>query len=185
MVTKRNILAALPLLIPLAAISNGTLALAGDVSAASGRTPAAAPSWDQIRPVTMQGNLKVFWNVGGGDVEYNNREAVAHGFRLVNILNTYSDYPGRQKENIDNALKGNRTNPWKKPDYFERIIRRNIAQATGPGEIMVHDVEFSFEENIDKAWEDAEARAASGAKTKEEFAKAYGVDRNMARYCQL
>ena len=121
----------------------------------------------------MRGDLKAFWNVGGGDVEYNNREAVAHGFRLVNILNTYSDYPGRQKENIDRALKGNRTNPWKKPDYFERIIRRNIAQATGPGDIMVHDVEFSFEENIDKAWEDAEARTASGAKTKEEFAKAY------------
>jgi len=122
----------------------------------------------------MQGDLKVFWNVGGGDVEYNNREALAHGFRLVNLVNTYSDYPGNQKENIDHALKGNRTNPWKKPDYFERIIRRNSIQAAaGQGEILVQDIEFSFEEDADKAWEDPEARAASGAKTKEEFAKAY------------
>ena len=65
----------------------------------------------------MKGDLRVFWNVGGGDVECNNREAVAHGFRLVNLLGTYADYPGRQKENIGNALKDNRTNPWKKPDF--------------------------------------------------------------------
>lgn len=121
----------------------------------------------------MKGDLRVFWNVGGGDVECNNREAVAHGFRLVNLLGTYADYPGRQKENIGNALKNNRTNPWKKPDFFERIIRRNIAQAGRAGEIMVHDIEFDFEEDVDKAWEDADARAASGAKTKDQFAKAY------------
>lgn len=133
----------------------------------------SAPAWAQIRAVPMGGDWKLFWNVGGGDVEYNNREAVAHGFGLVNLVNTYADYPGKQKENIANALKSNRSNPWKKPDYFERIIRRNIAQAAGRGQIMVHDIEFSFEEDVDKAWADAEARAASGAKTKEEFAQAY------------
>lgn len=121
----------------------------------------------------MQGDWKVFWNVGGGDVAYNNREAMSHGFRLVNLVNTYSDYPGNQKENIDNALKDNRTNPWKKPPYFERIIRRNIAQAAGPGEIMVHDIEFPFEEDVDKAWQDVEARTASKAKTRDQFAEAY------------
>jgi hypothetical protein len=121
----------------------------------------------------MKGDWKVFWNVGGGDTEFNNREAAAHGFRLVSLLNTYADYPGNQKENIDKALRGNRTNPWKKPGYFERIIRRNITRVAGPGEIMVHDIEFSFEEDVDKAWNDAEARAASGANTKEAFAKAY------------
>ncbi|MCX7425149.1 MAG: hypothetical protein NTW96_05920 [Planctomycetia bacterium] len=123
--------------------------------------------------VPMQGDLKAFWNVGGGDVRYNDQEAVAHGFRLVGLLNTYSDYPGNQKEDIGNALEKNRTNPWKKPDYFERIIRRNIAQMTEHENIVVHDIEFSFEEDVDKAWHDAEVRAASGAKTKEEFAKAY------------
>jgi hypothetical protein len=135
--------------------------------------PPALPTWAQVRPVAMKGDLKVFWNVGGGDVAYNNREAVAHGFRLVNILGTYADYPGHQKENIARALKDNRTNPWKKPDFFERIIRRNIARAGRDGDIMVHDIEFDFEEDIDRAWEDPAARAASGAKTKDEFAKAY------------
>ncbi len=95
--------------------TGGAATLAGETSGAVGQAPTAAPTWGQIRSVPMRGDLKAFWNVGGGDVEYNNREAVTHGFRLVNILNTYSDYPGRQKENIDNALKGNRTNPWKKP----------------------------------------------------------------------
>jgi len=136
-------------------------------------TLTAAPTWAQVRSVPMQGYWKAFWNVGGGDVEYNNREAVAHGFSLVNILGTYADYPGRQKENIGNALKDNRTNPWKKPGYFERIIRRNIAGAGRDGDIFVHDIEFDFEEDVDKAWDDTEARAASGATTKDQFAKAY------------
>ncbi len=170
--TKQHVFAVLGLLLSVMFVWDAA-ALAGDRSGAVNPTPSVAPTWGQIRSVPMRGDLKAFWNVGGGDVEYNNREAVAHGFRLVNLLGTYSDYPGKQKENIANALKGNRTNPWKKPEYFERIIRRNTAQATGPGEIMVHDIEFSFEENVDKAWEDAEARAASGAKTKEEFARAY------------
>ena len=131
------------------------------------------PTWAQVRSVPMRGDFKAFWNVGGGDVEYNNREAVAHGFRLVNLLGTYSDYPGNQKENIDLSMKGNRANPWKKPDFFERIIRRNTAQARRDGEILVHDIEFDFEKDIDKAWADEEACAASGATTKEAFAKAY------------
>ena len=131
------------------------------------------PAWTQVRAVPVQGDWRIFWNVGGGDVAFNNGEALAHGFRLVNLLNTYADYPGNQKENIDRALKGNRTNPWKKPDFFERIIRRNIAQAGRAGEILVHDIEFDFEEDVDKAWEDMEARKASGAATKDEFAGAY------------
>jgi hypothetical protein len=137
------------------------------------RAAPVIPTWAQVRSVPMRGDFRAFWNVGGGDVVYNNGEAVAHEFRLVNLLGTYSDYPGNQKENIDRALKGNRTNPWKKPDFFERIIRRNIAQAGRDGEILVHDIEFDFEEDIDKAWADEAARAASGAKTKEAFAKAY------------
>lgn len=78
---------------------------------------------------------------------FHNGEALAHGFRLVNLLNIYADYPGNQKENIDRALKGNRTNPWKKPDFFERILRRNIAQTGRANEILVQDIEFDFEED--------------------------------------
>ena len=50
------------------------------------------PTWTQVRAVPMQGDWRIFWNVGGGDVAFNNGEALAHGFRLVNLLNTYSDY---------------------------------------------------------------------------------------------
>jgi len=60
------------------------------------QSPPPLSTWAQVRPVPMKGDLKVFWNVGGGDVEYNNREAVAHGFRLVNLLGTNADYPGRK-----------------------------------------------------------------------------------------
>lgn len=37
------------------------------------------------------------------------------------------------------------------------------------GAIFVHDIEFQFEEGIEKAWADPAVRAASGAKTLEEF----------------
>lgn len=137
--------------------------------------PATPPaSWDTIRPIKMQGGLRAFWNVHGGDNATNYQQAVAHGFELVDILNTYSDYPGRQKESISTYLKTvNHTNPWQKPDFFERIIRRNIASASNTGAIFVHDVEFSFEEDLDKAWADPAVRAASHAATREQFAAAY------------
>jgi len=134
-------------------------ALAAEEGPGGDQSP-PTPGWDQVRSVAMKGDWKFFWNVGGGDRDYNNLEAVAHGFRLVNLLNTYADYPGCQKEKIAHALEGNRTNPWKEPDSFERIIRRNIANAGRDGEIFVHDIEFQFEEDINKAREHAGARAA-------------------------
>ena len=121
----------------------------------------------------MAGDLKVFWDVGGRDRDYNREQAAGHGFKIVDLLGTYSDYPGRQKENIGNHLKDNHVNPWKKPEYFERIIKRNIAAAGGKGAIFVHDIEFEFEEDVVKAWADEETRKASGAKTREQFAGAY------------
>lgn len=170
--TEHYVLAVVGLLVSVMAVM-GMAALADQQSSADEYAEGVAPAWGQIRSVQMRGDIKVFWNVVGGDEAYNNSEAVDHGFRLVNIVGTYSDYPGKQKENVSEVLKDNRTNPWKKPEFFERIIRRNIAQAGRNGEILVHDIEFYFEEDIDKAWKDVAARAASGAKTKEAFAKAY------------
>ncbi len=141
--------------------------------AATNDTVAPPPAWEQVRRVTMSGGLRAFWNVHGGDNAANEREAAAHGFEMVTLLNTYSDYPGRQKENISTALASNRNNPWRKPDFFERIIKRNIASRTNEGAIFVHDVEFSFEEDADKAWADPDVRAASHATTRELFAAAY------------
>ena len=110
---------------------------------------AKPPSWEQIRRVPMSGGLRAFWNVAGGDNATNYREAAAHGFDMVDLLNTYSDYPGRQKENIRKTLDTNKNNPWLKPEFFERIIRRNIEQRGNQNAIFVHDIEFSFEEDIE------------------------------------
>ncbi len=134
---------------------------------------AKPPSWGQIRPVQMSGGLRAFWNVAGGDNTMNYREAAAHGFEMVDLLNTYADYPGRQKENIRKTLDTNKNNPWQKPEFFERIIRRNIAQRGNQNAIFVHDIEFTFEEDIDKAWGDPVVRAASKTTSREQFADAY------------
>lgn len=131
------------------------------------------PAWDTIRRVEMRGGLRLFWDVGGGDRAFNVAQAKEHGFEPVDLLNTFSDYPGGQKENISTYLKDNRTNPWRKPDFFERIIRRNIADRGHEGAIFVHDIEFGYEEDVDQAWADEAARAASGVADREAFAAAY------------
>lgn len=153
--------------------SFGALLNAQEKPATQDDGTAAPPSWEQIRPVPMTGGLRVFWNVAGGDNATNYREAAAHGFEMVDLLSTYSDYPGRQKENIRKTLDINKNNPWQKPDFFERIIRRNIEQRGNQNAIFVHDIEFSFEEDIDKAWADPAVRAASKATSREQFADAY------------
>jgi len=145
-----------------------TLAVLGGMALASDEP---AP-WEKIRAVPMSGDLKVFWNVGSGDKQ-NAEQAKTHGFLPVDLLNSYADYPGKQKENISNYLKDNHANPWKKPAFFERIGKRNIQSKEGKGAIFVHDIEFHFEQDLEKAWADAETRAASKAKSKEQFAAAY------------
>lgn len=129
--------------------------------------------WDKIRAVRMSGDLKAFWDVNGGDNAYNYEQARSHGFELVDGLNTYSDYPGKQKENISKFLETNRTNPWKKPEFFERIIKRNITEKKAGNAFFYNDIEFPFEEDSDKAWADDQARAASRATDKKAFTAAY------------
>lgn len=135
----------------------------------------AAPTvqWSQIRGVPMTGDLKVFWNVSGGDDFTNFAEAERHGFQLVDLLNTYADYPGQQQENINTFLETNRANPWNKPEYFERVIHRNINQMNAKGALFIHDIEFEFEQNFDKAWADPVVRATFGTRNKAQFSKAY------------
>ena len=135
---------------------------------ASAEETDALPAWDTLRSIAMQGGLKAFWNVGGKDRELNERLAVAHGFEEVALLNTFSDYPGRQQEKIVPDGK----NPWNKPPYFERIIRRNIGATRGRS-LFVHDIEFHFEEDLDALWTNAALRAASRAPSQEAFRDAY------------
>lgn len=141
------------------------LALCGAAAAAAGTN--ALPAWESIPSIAMKGGLKAFWNVGGKDRDINERAAAAHGFETVALLNTYSDYPGRQKEKIvpDGA------NPWNKPPFFERIVRRNI-EGSHRQAIFVHDIEFHFEENTDALWTNAAVRAAAGAQAPAAFREA-------------
>jgi hypothetical protein len=128
--------------------------------------------WDALPVVTMKGGLKVFWNVIDNSQGENSAQAASHGFLPVTLINTYADYPGQQRENINKFLEGNVNNPWNKPPFFEKIIRRNIALSSSAG-IYVHDIEFAFQEDAAKAWNDATIRGSSGAKDFGTFEEAY------------
>ena len=103
---------------------------------------------EKIRSVSMKGELKAFWNVtGGGDKDYNREQRIALGFELVDLCNTYSDYSGKPRTDIRPV----RDNPWSKPDAFETIIKRNTSKLSGKGSILVHDIEFDFEDKAEQS----------------------------------
>ena len=129
-------------------------------------------SWDDLPVINMHGGLQVFWNVGDNTGGQNEARAEALGFAPVSLLNTFADYPGRQKESIETFVGRGSTNPWNKPPFFERIIKRNINQKPSTG-TYVHDIEFDFEEDVAKAWSDKTARDASGAKDLATFEATY------------
>ncbi|RWM75511.1 hypothetical protein [Mesorhizobium sp.] len=128
--------------------------------------------WADIPAFSMAGGLKAFWNVGDGTKGEAAKNAYARGFEPVTILNTYADYPGEQRENISKAIGDHHVNPWQRPPFFERIIRRNIEQTPVRG-IYVHDIELPFEENTKVAWEDQPTQQASGTESKDSFDEAY------------
>ncbi|TIL76185.1 MAG: hypothetical protein E5Y70_02745 [Mesorhizobium sp.] len=129
-------------------------------------------AWGNIPELSMAGDLKAYWNVIDGSKGEAAKNAYARGFEPVTILNTYADFPGGQRENITSAIGSHHINPWQKPPFFERIIRRNIQRAAPKG-IYVQDIEFPFEEDTKLAWQNHAARQASGAKSREAFDEAY------------
>lgn len=137
-------------------------------SAASAAEKSPTPTWDDIPVVKLHGGLKIFWNINAWDRDTTEPQAVAHGFELVDLLNTYSDYPGKQREKIVPDGK----NPWNKPAFFKRIIRQNVNTMRGKS-IFVNDIEFHFKENIDELWNDPAIRTASQTTSKEAFRVAY------------
>jgi hypothetical protein len=130
------------------------------------------PVWETIRITPMASDLRIFWGVYG-DNAHNHPQAVARGFELYAELSTYADYRDNQKENIVAFLGKNRTNPWRRPPFFEKSVRLNIAEIPRGRAMIVHDIEIEYEHSATKAWLDREARAASGATTLEEFTEAY------------
>jgi hypothetical protein len=134
---------------------------------------AQTQTWDNLFNVDLHGGLSVFWNVTDRSNGENDRAAVAHGFKPLTILGTYADYPGNHKEHIGNWLKAQTTiNPWNKPAFFERIIRRNIAEVGTTG-TFVHDIEIDFEDDAAKVFAVPQVRAASGTADLAAFEEAY------------
>lgn len=114
----------------------------------------SVPGWDQVQAFELKGGLRAFWNVYDGSRGVHTAAALCRGFLPVTIQNTFADYPGAQRENIETFLGKLSANPWQKPSFFERIIKRNIAAAPppSPGGIYVHDIEFTFQRSALKAW---------------------------------
>jgi hypothetical protein len=150
-------------------LSSATLIFTSRDSNADG-TPVP---WEAIRKIDMKGGLKVFWNVYGGDNKKNQRSAAEHGLKISDILNTFVDYPGGQKENIYNFLEKNRQNPWLKPAFFEKTVRKNIKDAERDGIILVHDIEFEFSKDVERAWRNPSIRKSANAKNLQDFSEKY------------
>lgn len=129
------------------------------------------PAWTDLSPFTMEGGLAAYWNVGeptGSTI----REAERLGFKPLTLINTFADYPGKQKENITNAIGSKPIDPWKKPPFFEKIVRQNIRNSPDSG-VFVNDIEFDFEQDARKAWSIPAVRASSGAASLNDFSQAY------------
>ena len=119
----------------------------------------------------MKGGLAAFWDVAGGNSSALHASAAyRRGLKPITLLNTFVDYPGGQKENISKALS-DPPNPWARPPFFERTVRRNIDQrpANGP---YVQDIEIPLLPTS-RAWANPTLRRASGAADEDAFAKAY------------
>lgn len=128
-------------------------------------------TWADIPRFEMKGGLKAFWNVLTPVAE-NNTEAYARGFEPVTLVNTYSDYWGKPRRDINPSKDGPSANPWDMPPNFELVVRRAIENGK-PSGIYVQDIEFPFVENSEKAHGDTAARLASGATSLAAFEAAY------------
>ena len=138
--------------------------------------------WEKIRTIKMSGGLRVFWDVGGFPTMPHRLQAIEHGFEPVNIIGDYADYKGKDKRHIGKFLHKQKVtnNPWNRPDYFEEIVHQNAIRIGGRKHdrlgakgLFVHDIEFPFEQDIEKAWADPVVRKASGAKNLKEFEEVY------------
>jgi hypothetical protein len=119
----------------------------------------------------MKGGLSAFWNISSGRFSPAHEVAAyQRGFKPLTLLGTYTDYPGGQKENINQAIT-KPANPWARPAFFERTIRRNIALRPPRGP-YVHDIEINMP-TAAQAWANEPARRASGATDARGFGRAY------------
>lgn len=116
----------------------------------------------------MRGGLAAFWDVGGAPAQA--KAAYARGFKPLTRLNTLADYVGGQQENIARTIE-RPPNPWARPPFFEKVVRRNIARRPPSGP-YVHDIEIAIAPAT-KAWANSAIRRASDAADDRSFREAY------------
>ncbi|MDB5569434.1 MAG: hypothetical protein JWN93_617 [Hyphomicrobiales bacterium] len=148
------------------------MALALLASAPASSADGKRPAWESLPGFELRGGLKAYWNVSDWSLDANPRAAYARGFSPITLLNTFADYVNKQQENINVFLGEKNRNPWARPPFFEKVVRRNILGRGSHG-VFVNDIEFDFEQDARIAWNDEVVRAASGAATFEAFEEAY------------
>lgn len=154
----------------LLALSAGVLA--GSWAQGSG---AAKPLWQDAPSFDLGGALRVFWGVADGTGEHNRALALNHGFSPIHVVSPFNDYEGGQRENISRFVGERNSNPWRKPPFFERIVKRNIA--TWPERpVYVLDFEIGHDPDVQRAWRNPLAREQSGTDDFAEFSRRYHAE---------
>jgi len=110
-----------------------------------GGQPARTP-WQDLPQVTMKPPFRAFWNVEEPPGSPNRREALSHGFEGVELIQTFTDYPGGQKENLIDHIRQHPMDPFLKPGFFQKTITKNLKPKEWTARLLVHDLEFSFVE---------------------------------------
>jgi hypothetical protein len=134
----------------------------------------ALTTWNLISKLRFRGGLRIFWNIYGRDNDKNQQQAIDRGMEVATTIGTYSDYRGNQKENIYNFLdRSNRQNPWNKPTFFDKTVKQNLENIDSKSSILVHDIEFDFEKDPQKAWQNEKIRRDAKSSNFKDFADRY------------
>jgi hypothetical protein len=141
--------------------------------AAPAATPKPGTPWTAVPSFEMRGGLAAFWDVKAGKFsDLQEAAALRRGFKPLTLIGTYSDYANRgRKEDINRALS-TPPNPWARPPFFERTVRRNIGEHPPEGGPYIHDIEIPIA-TAAAAWAAPALRRASGARDARSFAEAY------------
>jgi hypothetical protein len=155
------------------AVALAAVALSAKLTREPGASSAQAAGyeWSGIPTIAMRGNLKIFWNVYDWTVE-NTRQAYAHGFMPISLVDPYANRSGGGKESLYPVVNKDNHNPFVKPRFFESVIKGDIKPVPDHG-TFVHDIEFEFSHDTRKAWADPVVRGLSGVDTFADFEDAY------------
>lgn len=134
-------------------------------------TKCAASPWDRLPTIHMNGGLRVFWNIHGGDDANAETEAVRHGFETVDIIAAQADLDRRGQDAIAIA-RLHPDNPWMLPAYLQDVALRNMNRV-GKGAVLVEDMELPLEDDVTRLWNNSDLKIRSGAKSASEFRDAY------------